>query len=320
MMVIRDCVRRHNRVHQILVGDQGPEFNSAYWEQLIARVESTKRERRAGKPREGSVVERVFKTTLEQFVTNLLGSTDIVEKYFRRISPEVDPSRHAIWTMDRFDVGLQRYLDEVYHPNHHAGIGMSPNEAMALSLRSHGERAHLPVPYNQEFIAATCPAAHRGTAKITPQGIKVNYRWFKADVFLLPGMLGQNIEARYDPFNGGIAYAYVGGEWNLCKSEHYAIFSKYTERAIRFATERIRLMDRVSGRQSVMNAERLAIFLESQEADEFLSIQTRNDIEAQGHRAKITGQGPQPGVDSPKSSPPAWRSKIAVNAKLLEDL
>lgn len=320
MMVLRDCVRRHNRVHQIIVCDQGSEFNSIYWEQLLAMVRTTKKERRAGKPKEGSVVERVFKTTLEQFVTNLLGSTDIVEQYFRSISPEVDPTRHAIWTLDRFDKGMQKYLDEVYHKNHHAGIGMSPDEAWALSLRSHGSRDHLLIPYGQSFIAWSCPAVHRGTAKITPQGIKINYRWFKSDVFLLPGMLGQQVPARYDPFNQGVAYAYVGDEWHPCKSEYFAIFSKYSERAIRLATERLHLMDRVSGRKAAINSERLAIFLESQEGEEALSIQARNDAEAQAHRTKITGQPPNLAEATPGALPPIERYQIAMNAKLLEDL
>lgn len=36
MMVLRDCVRRHNRVPQSVVCDQGSEFNSEYWETQLA--------------------------------------------------------------------------------------------------------------------------------------------------------------------------------------------------------------------------------------------------------------------------------------------
>ncbi len=39
MMILRDCVRRHGRLPQILVIDGGPEFQSTYFETLLARYE-----------------------------------------------------------------------------------------------------------------------------------------------------------------------------------------------------------------------------------------------------------------------------------------
>ena len=325
MMVMRDCVRRHNRVHQIIVSDQGSDFNSEYWEMLLGLLNVTKKERRAGKPKEGSVIERMFKTTFEQFISSLMGSTDIVEKYFRSISPEVDPTRHAIWTMDRMDVGLQKYLDTVYHTNHQTGIGMSPDEADALSMRSHGLRLHRLISYNPAFIAQTCPAVHRGTATVTPQGIKCNYRWFNCAEFGHPGVMGTKVPARYDPFNAGIAWAFVEGKWRMCMSEHYAIFSAYSERAIRFASERLHLMDRRSGQAILINAERLAHFLMGAEGEEATAVQQLHDAEASSHRDHINA----PSADSPKatateqSGAPAKvtpKPPLPVKARVLEDL
>lgn len=287
MMVIRDCVRRHNRVPQILVCDQGSDFLSVYFETLLARLRVSKRERRAGKPRAGSVCERIFNTTQSQFVKVLLGSTALVERYFRSISPEVDPARHAVWTMERFDEGFNRYLQEVYHENHHAGLGMSPNASWAFGLRSHGQREHQAIPYDAAFIVATCPAVRKGKAKVTPAGIKINYRYFKCSEFQLPGMLETMVEARYDPFNAGIAYAFVRGHWITCYSEYYAVFSHYTERAVWLATERLKLEARAAGQQFGVSAERLALFLLDREQDEEVARQIRNDAEAASHRQKI---------------------------------
>lgn len=300
MMVIRDCVRRHNRVPQILVCDQGSDFMSVYFETLLASLRITKRERRAGKPKSGSVCERIFHTTQSQFIKVLLGSTDLVERYFRSISPEVSPSRHAVWTMDRFDEGFNRYLQEVYHQSHHAGLCMSPNASWAMGLRSHGERTHCAVPYSAAFISATCPAVHRGLAKVTPAGVKINYRWFKCPEFQQPGILGTKVEARYDPFNAGLAYAYVQGQWVTCHSEYYAVLSHYTERAVWLATERLRLEDREAGKQLPVTAERLAVFLHERELGEEIARQLRNDAEAAVHRQKIGSAQPleQPASNS----------------------
>ena len=42
MMVMRDCVRRHSRLPQIVVVDNGKEFSSVYFETLLAYFEITK--------------------------------------------------------------------------------------------------------------------------------------------------------------------------------------------------------------------------------------------------------------------------------------
>jgi transposase InsO family protein len=75
MMVLRECVRRHARLPQIIVVDGGREFQSVYFETLLARYECTKKNRPAAKPRFGSVCERLFGTTNTQFVHNLKGNT-----------------------------------------------------------------------------------------------------------------------------------------------------------------------------------------------------------------------------------------------------
>ena len=45
MMILRECVRRHSRLPQILVLDGGSEFESTYFEALLARCEVTKKSR-----------------------------------------------------------------------------------------------------------------------------------------------------------------------------------------------------------------------------------------------------------------------------------
>jgi putative transposase len=63
MMILRECVRRHGRLPQIVVIDGGAEFQSTYFETLPARYECTKKTRPPAKARFGSVCERLFGTT-----------------------------------------------------------------------------------------------------------------------------------------------------------------------------------------------------------------------------------------------------------------
>ncbi|MDJ0576321.1 MAG: hypothetical protein QNJ65_14270 [Xenococcaceae cyanobacterium MO_234.B1] len=75
MMVIRDCVRRHGRLPQCLVVDGGKEFSSIYFERLLAMYECTSKTRPGGKPRFGSVCERLFGTANTMLIHNLAGNT-----------------------------------------------------------------------------------------------------------------------------------------------------------------------------------------------------------------------------------------------------
>jgi putative transposase len=64
MMVLRECVRRHARLPQIVVVDNGGEFKSTYFETLLARYECLKKTRPPAMPRFGSVCERIFGTSV----------------------------------------------------------------------------------------------------------------------------------------------------------------------------------------------------------------------------------------------------------------
>jgi len=68
MLALRECVRRYERLPEAIVVDGGPEFESVYFETLLARYGCTKKTRPGGRPRFGSVCERLFGTTNTRFV------------------------------------------------------------------------------------------------------------------------------------------------------------------------------------------------------------------------------------------------------------
>ncbi len=63
MMVLRICVQRFERFPQSIVVDGGKEFQSVYFESLLAQYRCTKKTRPWAKPHFGSVIERLFETT-----------------------------------------------------------------------------------------------------------------------------------------------------------------------------------------------------------------------------------------------------------------
>jgi len=128
----------------------------------------------------------------------------------------------------------------------------------------------------------------------------------------MPGVQGTQVEARYDPFNAGIAYVYIGKQWHECRSEFYALFANFTERAVWLATESLRLQDLTTGQHLGINAERLALFMLDQEKDEEVARQHRNDGEAASHRQKLQQAGAA--TIPPLASEPASSSSSRARA------
>jgi len=285
MMVIRECVRKHARIPHWIVADNGSDFQSVYFETLISRLQSNKKDRPKGKPKFGSVIERIFQTATEQFISNLLGATHDMNP--RQIGRDVDPELDAVWTYERLWVRLQEYLSTVYHQNEHSTLGRPPESAFLEGQKLFGLRQHAFFSYNETFIILTCPSTSKGSSKVQPQGVKINYIYYRCPAFDLPGILRSRVDVRYDPANFGIAYALIDGSWQKCFSEYYAIFQHYTEKQIRIATNHLRLRAKNLGQKAVLNAKTLAGFLISAEGETALGMQRLLDSESSSVTASI---------------------------------
>lgn len=79
MMALRICVQRFERFPQTIVVDNGKEFHSHYFEQLLAAYVCTKKHRPPATARFGSIVERLFGTANTQFVYELQGNTQLTK-------------------------------------------------------------------------------------------------------------------------------------------------------------------------------------------------------------------------------------------------
>jgi transposase InsO family protein len=101
MMILRECVRRHGRLPQTLVVDGGKEFQSIYFEKLLAAYCCTKKTRPAAKPRFGSICERIFGSANTMLIHNLQGNTQMTRNA-RGMTTSVNPRNLAIWTISVF--------------------------------------------------------------------------------------------------------------------------------------------------------------------------------------------------------------------------
>lgn len=280
MMVLRECVQRHGRFPQIVVVDGGREFESVYFETLLARYECSKKTRPGAKPRFGSVCERLFGTTNTRFIYNLLGNTQITRNV-RQVTKSVSPQEQACWTLGQFYTRLCEWAYEVYDTLEHPALGQSPHDAFAMGIAQGGQRPQRLIPFDETFRMLTLPTTRKGTAKVMPHfGVKINSLFYWSDALLDPEVEKTQVPVRYDPFNAGVAYVFIKGHWVHCLSEHYAVFAGRSEREIQLATAELRKRNQLHGQQFTITARKLADFLSSLEAEELLLEQRLRDAEA----------------------------------------
>lgn len=316
MMALRVCVRRHQRLPQILVVDGGPEFQSVYFESLVARYGCTKKTRPGAQPRFGSVVERLFGTTNTAFIHTLLGNTQATQ-HVRTMTTAVDPQRHAVWQLGDLYEYLCEWAYQIYEQTPHATLGVTPREAYATGLERGGERDHRRIAYDAEFLMATLPSPRNKTAKVIPgQGVKVHYLFYWHDALRHPEIERTRVPVRYDPFNIGVVYAYVHGQWVPCRSQYYAAFVGHSEKELALATEVLRQQARMSHRAASITPVRLAEFLAQVQEHERVLVQRLRDQEAhaifEGIAAGIEGRTTPGATARPASTPAVAHANMGV--------
>ena len=204
--------------------DGGREFDSVYFETLLARYECTKKTRPPAKARFGSVCERLFGITNTRFIHNLAGNTQITRNV-RQVTKSVNPKEHATWPLPELHDYLADYLYEIYDTIEHPALGLAPRDAYQRGLAATGARPHRQIADDLEFQIWTLPTTAKGTAKVSPgRGVKINHVYYWAESLRDPTFEHSQIGVRYDPFDAGVAYVFTGGHWAQCHSEYYLAF------------------------------------------------------------------------------------------------
>jgi transposase InsO family protein len=288
LMVLREGVHRYRRLPQIVVVDGGADFESTYFETMLAHYQTTKKKRPKAKGRFGCVLERFFGVTNTQFVYNLEGNTQIMRNV-RQVTKSVNPKGLAIWPLTELHDRLCEYLYEVYDTADHPALGQSPREAFLARLAETGERRHRTIPYDEEFLIFTLPTTTKGTAKVVVgKGVKIHHVYYWCEAFRDPEIRGIQVTVRYDPFDAGIAYAFVHKQWIRCHSEYHAVLKGRSEREVMLATQELRRRCHNHSAAFAVTGRQLAEFLQSVEAEEVLLTQRLSDLESGAIRLGLT--------------------------------
>lgn len=244
MMVIRDMVRRHQRLPEFIVVDNGRDFMSEAFESFLQVMGVHLRFRPAGQPRHGAVLERLFGRAHSEYVHNLAGNTKAT-KNVRMTTGKHLPVNFAEWTLEAMYFGLEYWAFDYYDQGSHPVLGMSPREAFAKGIAEKGARPQRQILFNQDFLVATCPPVDRGgVRRVNRQtGVKVNNLFYWHPEFRDPYVAGQKLLVRYDPWDASSVYVRTRDEWlqatcrnllglrQLTELERRALTEEYTQRS-----------------------------------------------------------------------------------------
>jgi hypothetical protein len=110
--------------------------------------------------------------------------------------------------------------------------------------------------------------------------VKINHIYYWHNSFRHPTVEKTIVSVRYDPYDAGVAYAYVKGQWVSCISQYYSSFHGRSEREIFLATEELRQQYKQHSQKFTITAKALANFLDEAQTQESLLLQRLKDTEA----------------------------------------
>jgi len=284
MMALRLCVQRWGRLPDAIVVDGGSEFHSTAFETLLAWYQVTLKTRPPSEPTYGSISERLFGTANSTFIHTLLGNTQVTQR-IRQVTAAVDPRHHACWTLGDLSTWLSAWAYEVYDTIDHPALGQSPREAQMRAEQVSGARTHIQIPYDQDFVVRTLPTTRKGTAQIQPgHGVKINNIFYWCSTFDDPEVERTNVAVRYDPFDVGIAYAYLPKmrRWVECRSDYHALLHGRSEREMQLIGAELRKEQRAHQAGYKVTAKQLAAFSARVEEHEEILRQRERDTETRG--------------------------------------
>lgn len=290
LLCFRDCVRRHNRLPDQIVVDGGKEFRSAYFQALCAFYVIKIMWRPKREPRYGAPGERMFGTNNTMFLNNMSGNTQLT-KNVRQMMPNVAPSGLAVWTLPELYPMCEKFLFSFYENEPHRELLMSPRQASERSVTQFGRRQQRFIRYSERFLLATCPSPRKGSAAVTPNGVKINYFWFNSD--LLVPETGKSVRVKYEPYDLSKAWAYVGKCWVPLRSRFASLLCDLTERELMLITEEYRKR-RGDVEHSRLNDRKLAVFVREIETQEEFLLARKRALELQ----RVLGSHPMSKADA----------------------
>lgn len=212
--VLRDCVRRHKRLPEWIMTDQGADFRSTFYESALAELGIHKQERPTSAPRFGGPHERVFGTIAFEVFAGMSGSM-LRSGKVRAVSASHHGRRTAKHSLEDLYSILDNYFFSEYNAHPRGENTKSPDvlcdEGLAQFSCS-GVKFH----YDFAFLVSTAipaPSTQKRGYKVDPaRGVKIYGKWYRCPELSAfnPDHVSQ---IRVEPFDDNRIYMLLHDKW-----------------------------------------------------------------------------------------------------------
>ena len=233
--VLRDCVRRYEKLPEEVIADHGSDFKSAYFRSLLASEKVTLTFRPTSCSKAGSEVERVFNEFLTQWLTQRDGNT-ANRVAARAVDGAFSSKRMAVFDPEDF---LWEFDQFVAHRNSRLRGAKTQTIEMTFNKNSNlyacvGRK----VQFDERFIVATAVESNHYT--IERNDIKIDHIRYSHPALKSTRVAKTKVEVRTEPENPYIVYAFIGGKWVSCAATGAVEFMERTSISKRVETLKIR--------------------------------------------------------------------------------
>lgn len=234
-MVIRDCVRRHNKLPEMIIVDGGSDFRSVHFQVMLGTLGVVRCERPPEDPRFGKEVERLFGAFKERFARGLPGFGISIEKS-RAVSASFKSERRAALSLlEGFNV-LEAYVFQGYNHSPKPGENSSryAMKERALRFYPHCGRS---IDWDLRFLIATSIEAPDSGYTLWPgRGLHVNDKWYTSSRLAAYRGYKKDLIVRLEPYADCIVYVYLDGKWVVCLNSQAKLQFAMAERSLLMAT------------------------------------------------------------------------------------
>lgn len=215
MAAMLDMVRRRGRVASICVYDGGSEFGSVDFEYLLRSFWTEAKARPLSACRAGSVMERVFGTTTEDLIHNLLGNTKLRKRIgLRTRERESASAASEKLTLAQLHLALEIYFFEIYDERRHGTLGVSPRVAYEKGLTDSGERLNR-LKKLSDCVPLAYPSVKGFCRTLDAQrGVTCNYGRYRNPRLEELKYDGMRVPVRADLLDPFVVYAQIEHEWH----------------------------------------------------------------------------------------------------------
>lgn len=234
-MVVRDCVRRHGKLPEMIITDGGSDFKSAHFFVMLATFRVIRCERPPEDPRFGQEVERLFKDFKVRFARGLPGFGISIERS-RAVSAAFKASKSSELTLiDAFEA-----IEAYTFNGHNHGLAsdeLSSRHALgeqATKLYPHGGRK---VDWDLKFLIATSIEAPDSDYKLwTGRGIHVYDKWYSSPHLLEYRGYKKDLTVRLEPYDESVIYVCIDGKWLECRNSSAPLYAAMSLTSLLFKT------------------------------------------------------------------------------------